>query len=517
MIIADRVVLLAALCLAAGRMASDPVLAPGADSHLTPEDLAAIPVAALVKEPYVIRKDALLINLGRVQMPGDWLKIPGVKGAWKNFGQRGKTVLQDADGDGQYELYGESAGIWCRLPDGTVRWNTKTRRSCQDNNGLQCEDLDGDGKHEVVSVGDFLTVLDARTGKAKLEREIVGDFTAPSGAGPVRLDYPYRLGRCSDKRRRDVVVANGYSPRPTPRRPDGKPSFPRGGIQIICYRCDGTIAWRYRHVNPGYGGGGHEIRVQDIDGDGWDETIHSASGGVVCLNHDGTERWRHDLRGHSDWIEIVDMDGRGAFDVVVEHSGDFYVLDADKGTVRRKIADEPRSHVQCFAAGKFRGDLPGLQLAVTTIGGCMLRIIDGPAGRYLPLAPGTADAHLRKWNGLDMYNCSRHDADGDGQDEVFTFTTPKGGQLQAVGREPQPTNTSDALQVGVAAFKGDGRLAHYWNFYTPAESGIRWGARGWEMRQFTSPVRRFDVDGNGIEEAYLETSAWILLLEIPLR
>jgi hypothetical protein len=147
----------------------------------------------------------------------------------------------------------------------------------------------------------------------------------------------------------------------------------------------------------------------------------------------------------------------------------------------------------------------------------MLRIIDGPTGRYLPLAPGAADPTVLKWNDLDMYNCARHDADGDGEDEVFTFTTPKGGQLRAVGREPLPTKTADALQVGVAAFKGNGTLAQYWNFYTPTEAGVRWGASGWEMRQFTSPVRRFDVDHNGIEEAYLEISAWILLMEIPKR
>jgi hypothetical protein len=113
-----------------------------------------------------------------------------------------------------------------------------------------------------------------------------------------------------------------------------------------------------------------------------------------------------------------------------------------------------------------------------------------------------------------MYNCARHDADGDGEDEVFTFTTPKGGQLERVGTAPQPLDAGKAFTIGVAAFEGDGSLAQYWNFYEPLESGFRWGVRGWEMRQFQCPVRRFDVDGNGVEEAYVETQPWILLVEI---
>ena len=62
------------------------------DAALTPEDIEKIPADELREQLYVVRKQALLVNLARARTPADWLRVPGVKGAWKNFGQRGKTV-----------------------------------------------------------------------------------------------------------------------------------------------------------------------------------------------------------------------------------------------------------------------------------------------------------------------------------------------------------------------------------------------------------------------------------------
>jgi hypothetical protein len=294
---------------------------------------------------------------------------------------------------------------------------------------------------------------------------------------------------------------------------------PPGGIQIIAYEPDGSIAWHYKHAGKGYRGGGHEFRAHDLDGDGFDEIIHSANGGLVVLNRDGSERWRKDNLGeHSDWIPIADVNGDGRLEIVVQQGGAkgfIYIFDALTGEERSRTPDSLMSQVQNLAAGRYRPELPGRQIALTTINSGVLRLLDGRNGKLLDWPVGAAeDPTLLRWNGLDMYNGIAHDADGDGKDEIFTYSTPKGGQLLRVNKQEVTPDASKALDIGVAAFSGDGTHRQYWNFYTPTESGINWGIPQWDMRQFKSPPRRFDIDGNGIEEAYIETEPWIVLVEI---
>ena len=505
-------------------------LALAEDAGPTPEVMQQIPLEELRNELYVVRDKALLINLSKAKTPEDWLQIPGVKGAWKKTpGQRGKTVLQDVDGDGKFELYGEGgskdpqrSAFWCHEADGSTRWETPIHNGSDDNNGVQCEDLDGDGSFEAVCLGSHLTVMDARTGKIEAERCVFYDMVGSSDVKPsessLRFDHPYRLAQCTDKKQFNIVVANGYSP-------DGQSKKGRhltyaiGGVQVVCYGHDGEIAWHYKHVGKGYEGGGHELRVHDFDGDGLDEVVYSANGGLVCVNHDGSERWRHDGWGmHSDWIEINDVIGDGKLNIVVQQGGaggHFYVLDANSGGVLRKIPNQPKCEVQNFAAAKYRPELKGQQLALTAIGEATLRLVDLNTGEYLTFPVGAAEAPtIRRWNDLDMYNCASHDADGDGVQEVFTYTTPKPYQLNRVGKQERPSDAAKALTVGVAAFRGDGSVAQYWNFYTPTATGIQWGVYEWEMRQFVAPERKFDVDGDGVEEAYLETQSWLLLVQI---
>jgi hypothetical protein len=500
------------------------------DAGPSPEVMEQISVDELKNHPYVIRDKALLINLSAAKTPGDWLKIPGVKGAWrKTPGQRGKTVLQDADGDGVMELYGEGGSkdpsrslFWRHDANGAARWETPIHRGSEDNNGVQCEDLDLDGDYEAVCLGSYLTVMDAEGGDIVAQRCIFHDMVGSADVSPeestLRFDHPYRLAHCTDKKKYNIVVGNGYSPDGQAKK--GKHlTYAIGGVQVVCYNPDGKIAWHYKHAGKGYEGGGHELRVHDLDGDGFDEVIYSANGGLVCINHDGSERWRHDGWGmHSDWIEIDDVTGDGKLDMVVQQggpAGHFYILDASVGQVLRKIPNQPKCEVQNFAAASYRPELKGKQLALTTIGEATLRLIDLATGEYLTFPVGAAEAPtIRRWNDLDMYNCASHDADGDGVEEVFTYTTPKPYQLERVGKVALPKDAAKALTVGVAAFRGDGSLAQYWNFYSPRDSGVVWGVHHWEMRQFVAPERKFDIDDNGIEEAYIETEPWVLLVEI---
>ena len=109
-----------------------------------------------------------MINLSLTKTSADWLKVPGIKGAWKNVGSYGKVVLQDIDHDGQWELYGTAGGtsgnrkpFSCRLANGELAWTTPDVGCAHDNNGVWVEDIDGDGKYEAVDVGCYISVLDA--------------------------------------------------------------------------------------------------------------------------------------------------------------------------------------------------------------------------------------------------------------------------------------------------------------------------------------------------------------------
>ena len=510
--------------------------AMAASADVTRDDIVAIPERELRDSLYVVRGKALLVNLEQARTPADWRRVPGIKGAWKKSpGLRGKTVLEDVDGDGILELYGESPGkepgrssFWCREADGRLRWETEIRTTSGDNNGVHCEDLDGDGVREVVVLGNYLQVLDARNGRLKWERFVFADVHGGPAAklkgDEYRFEYPYRLGHCTDRTKLNIVTADGLPATGdwSRKMKDGKrPGFPEGGGQIIAYTPEGKVAWHFKHVGKTYIGGAHEIRVHDLDGDGLDEVLYAANGGTICLNPDGTQRWRFDAPApatHSDWIGIDDVTGDGQLDVVVQHGGPLgfvYILHAASGKIQHRTKVEPYSEVQNLAVGKFRPDLPGRQIALSTINGCMLRLIDGSTGAYLDWQANAAEwPTLLRWNNLDMYNCIAHDANGDGVDEIFTFNTPKRGQLTRVGKDEVTKDPRQAMNVGVAAFKGDGTHLQYWNFYTPTAKGIQWGASQWDMRQFHAPVRKFDIDRNGVEEAYIETKAWIVLAEI---
>jgi hypothetical protein len=451
------------------------------ETGITRADIAAIPAKELRESLFVVRGKALLVNLEKAATPADWLQVPGVKGAWKKSGMlRGMCVLEDADRRGKLELYGATvpdaegqAFLVRQEADGTVRWRAPMEALGPDNNGIHCEDLDNDGRREVVTVGNYLQIFDAATGRRTLKKMIFADFHGGKAdelkGDELRFDYPYRLARCTSKKTWNIVVAGGYDP--------------------------------------------------DLDGDGFDEIIHSANGGLVVLNRDGSERWRKDNLGeHSDWIPIADVNGDGRLEIVVQQGGAkgfIYIFDALTGEERSRTPDSLMSQVQNLAAGRYRPELPGRQIALTTINSGVLRLLDGRNGKLLDWPVGAAeDPTLLRWNGLDMYNGIAHDADGDGKDEIFTYSTPKGGQLLRVNKQEVTPDASKALDIGVAAFSGDGTHRQYWNFYTPTESGINWGIPQWDMRQFKSPPRRFDIDGNGIEEAYIETEPWIVLVEI---
>jgi hypothetical protein len=289
------------------------------------------------------------------------------------------------------------------------------------------------------------------------------------------------------------------------------------GVQAVCYRAGGTVAWRYELDEPDYVGTiGHEVAVVDLDGDGLDEIILSEMGGVICLNADGSVRFRHDVGGHSDWIATDDYDGDGVLEVVVQQPGcgakvgPFYFIDGATGDLQRVVPNQPLTHTQGFAFGRFFASNPKKQLILSSQSNDerYLRMID-ERGRYLRFKHNADPSNpmLLRWMRMSCYSAEARDFDGDGLDELLTMTTPKVGSGY-LGDE-------NADKVGMAVFRGSGDLVFYWNFYRAAAEGRFWGFGHWDGMRYAWPDWDFDRDENGRSEILLETPEWYLILEIP--
>jgi hypothetical protein len=379
--------------------------------------------------------------------------------------------------------------------------------------------LDGDGVKELVIVGDLLCVYNAKTGQEKWKRNILDkdfwhgkrfpDQPLTIKGNQIQFTYPWRVGHCTDKGKYDVVVADCCR--------SGYPVGSSQGAQAVCYRADGTVAWRYQLDEPDYVGTvGHEIAVIDLDADGFDETILSEMGGVICLNADGSVRFRHDVGGHSDWIAADDFDGDGVLEVVVQQPGcgakigPFYFMDGATGDLQRVAPNKPPTHTQGFAFGRFFKVTLKKQLALSAASNDerYLRMID-ERGRYVRFQRNAdpSDRSLLRLMRMSCYSAEARDFDGDGLDELLTMTTPKagGGYL----------GDDSADRVGMAVFRGDGDLLFYWNFYRSTEKGRYWGFGHWDGMRYAWPRWNFDRDGDGRSEILLETPEWYLILEVP--
>jgi len=469
----------------------------------------------------------LIVNLDHFNTPEDWRRVPGAMVAIKNFARRGKSVLADVDDDGELEVLGESretspeghAIIACRRADGSELWRRELKSTNRDNNGAQCVDLDGDGVKELVIVGDTLCVYNARTGEEQWDRNILdkefwhgkrfADKPLVIEGKRIQFCYPWRVGHCTDKQNYDIIVGACYR--------SGYPVGSSQGAQVACYRADGTLAWQYELDEPDYVGTvGHEIAVVDLDTDGLDETIFSQMGGVICLNADGSVRFRHDVGGHSDCIATDDFDGDGVLEVVVQQPGcghkigPFYFIDGATGDLQRVVPNKPPTHTQGFAFGRFFERTPKKQLALSSQSNDerYLRMID-ERGRYVFFrhSADASDRSLLRLMRMSCYSAEARDFDGDGLDEILTMTTPK------VGSGYQGDENAD--RVGMAIFRGDGALVFYWNFYRSAEDTRYWGFGHWDGMRYAWPNWDFDRDDDGRSEILLETPDWFLVMEIP--
>lgn len=261
----------------------------------------------------------------------------------REAGVRCQMRLGDIDGDGRMEIVMVQADggiddryvphqVQCLTAfdlDGRLLWQTGTPDPNAGGPGsdypAQISDIDGDGALEVLCVMNkrFL-VLDGKTGRTKRA------FALP------------------DEHAHDCIIIANLSGGPAARDILLKDRYRR----LWALDSEFRLLWQYEG-NPG-----HFPWVHDIDGDGRDEVM----AGYDMLDHDGRKLWScRDLDDHADCIWFGDVDGNadGGAEIVI--GGSVTVMyDRNGCEIWRYTGSVESQHV---ALGKFRSDLPGLQVA----------------------------------------------------------------------------------------------------------------------------------------------------------
>jgi hypothetical protein len=300
-------------------------------------------------EERVSRREAELARLrGENPRPKLWKKF-----ATPGFGAGRNARFGDLDGDGVPEMViaqniarvGDNfVQISCLTAvnfDGKVLW--QLGRPDPRNGLLTCDtpfqvhDIDGDGKNEVVLAKDFrLYVLEGGTGRVRQS-----------------VSMPQAL---PDNRLKPYALLNGDSLAFTDLAGRGRP------MEVLLkdrysnfWILDNTlhVLWR------GQGQTGHYPYPVDVDGDGRDEIAI----GYALWDHAGRRLWTRDreLKDHADGLAVGSFGAQaGAPSRVYAWGSDegFLIFDL-KGAILKHVRI---GHAQSASVGKYRPDLPGLQL-----------------------------------------------------------------------------------------------------------------------------------------------------------
>lgn len=284
-----------------------------------------------------------------------------------NFGAGLNVRFGDLDGDGQLDMLigqnirrfsGNAHQISCLTAvtlDGKILWQLgrpdKRNGLITTDTPFQVHDIDGDGRNEVVMVKDMkLQVLDGSNGRTK---QWVWMPVAPKNrvGRPDELEKgeerPYELENgdsiafvnlSGNPARREILVKDRYS-----------------HFWVFDNRL--KLLWE------GSGRVGHYPYVADVEGDGRDKIAI----GLALWDHTGRQLWSREdvIREHSDGVVIGNFSGdpKQSWRMYSCASDEGFVMIDNKGQVLKHIRI---GHAQSPTIGKYRPDLPGLQLMTMT-------------------------------------------------------------------------------------------------------------------------------------------------------
>ena len=368
----------------AGLMANIP--ARYQDFTVTASDAASAAIAARIRE-----REAELARL-RAANPEPRL--------WKTFTTPGfgaghNVRFGDLDGDGRADMliaqniprvrgdaFDHISCLTAVTLDGKILWQSGRPDS---RNGLltndtpfQIHDLDGDGKNEVVLVRDFqLQVLEGATGKVRQRAWM------PAAAADNK-ERPYEINNG------DSIAFVNLSGGPHPREILIKDRYRWFWI----FDKDLQLLW------TGEGQTGHYPFPHDFDGDGRQEFVI----GYTLWSHLRKPVWSNDklLRDHADGISAGRFTGdpNAAPRVYICGSDEGFLMFDHQGGLLKQVR---LGHAQTQSVGRFRPDLPGLQIYIANFWRSpgIVTLFDADANTLgqKELAPGSTHLAPVNWRG----------------------------------------------------------------------------------------------------------------------
>jgi hypothetical protein len=319
---------------------------------------------------------------------------------WKTFATPGygagrNVRFGDLDGDGRPDMlvaqniprvrgdaFDHISCLTAVTLDGKILWQLGRP---DPRNGLltndtpfQIHDLDGDGRNEVVLVRDFqLQVLDGATGKVK-QRAWMPAAAADNKERPYDInngDSLLFVNLSGARRPQEIVIKDRYR-------------------WFWVFDKDLQLRWQ------GEGQTGHFPFPVDVDRDGRQEFVI----GYSLWSHTGKPLWSNDakLRDHADGISV------GSYGADPNAPPRVYICGSDEGFLMfdhtGKLLRQVRlGHAQTQSVGKFRSDLPGLQIYIANFwrspGIVTLFNSDGEMLAQKEMAPGSTHLAPVNWRG----------------------------------------------------------------------------------------------------------------------